>query len=102
MKPVITPAVLNDLRAKGVDVQPVSRTGCVIRGIATDVISAADAEHVQMVVCGYPPAAFPDEDLLTWCHDCACTIVHRPHAPRTPIKVCVRCAVNRLKDLEAL
>lgn len=100
-KPAVTQAVLDDLRAKGIEVHPVSRTGQVIAGIPTDLISAEAAERVEMVVCGYPPAAFPDEDLLTWCHDCACAIVHRPHAPRAPVKVCWRCAMRRLQRLPA-
>jgi len=95
----ITQAVIDDLRAKGIDVQAVSATGRVISGLATEMISAEAAERAQMVVCGYPPSAYPDEDLLTWCHDCACAIVHRPHAPRTPIKVCQRCARRRLEQL---
>jgi hypothetical protein len=92
----ITQNVIDDLRAKGIDVQPVSMTGQRIAGIETELISAEAAERVEMVVCGYPPWAFPDEDLLAWCHDCQCAIVHRPHAPKTPVKVCWRCAQRRL------
>jgi hypothetical protein len=91
--------VLDDLRARGIDVQAVSSTGRVVRGLQTDLISAEAAERAEMVVCGYPPSAYPDEDLLTWCADCACAIVHRPHAPKTPVKVCTRCATRRLQQL---
>ena len=99
MKPGITQAILDDLRAKGIDVRTVNTTVREVAGIQTELITAEEAERVNLVVCGYPPAAFPGEDLLTWCHDCACAIVHRPHAPRTPIKVCVRCARRRLEQL---
>jgi hypothetical protein len=101
MKPNIglTQAVLDDLRAKGIDVRTVNRTQRDVHGIATELVSAEAAEQSALVICGYPPAAFPDEDLLTWCHDCQCAIVHRPHAPKTPIKVCLRCAKRRLESL---
>lgn len=99
MKPSITQAVVDDLRAKGIAVRCVNTRVREVAGIETDLISADEAEQSILVVCGYPPAAFPDEDLLTWCHDCACAIVHRPHAPRTPIKVCPRCARRRLLEL---
>jgi len=95
----VTQAVLDDLRAKGIDVHAVNTTRRVVHGIQTELVSAAAAEDSALVICGYPPAAYPDEDLLTWCHDCACAIVHRPHAPRTPIKVCTRCALRRLQAL---
>jgi hypothetical protein len=95
----ITQAVIDDLRARGIDVQAVSATGREIYGVATELIDADAAERVQMVVCGYPPSAYPDEDFLTWCHDCQCAIVHRPHAPKAPVKVCLRCARRRLERL---
>jgi hypothetical protein len=95
----ITQAILGELRAKGIDVRCVNTKVHEVHGIPTELISAEDAERVDVVVCGYPPAAFPDEDLLTWCHDCACAIVHRPHAPKAPIKLCVHCARRRLEQL---
>ena len=95
----LTQAVIDDLRARGIDVHAVNTTQRVALGIQTDLISAADAEQSELVICGYPPAKYPDEDLLTWCHDCHCAIVHRPHAPKTPIKVCASCGVRRLQAL---
>jgi hypothetical protein len=82
---VITPAVWADLEARG-------QTGPA----GVDVVSAAQAEAADLVVCGDPPSHYPGEDVLTWCHDCRCAIVHRPHMPRAPIKVCQRCAARRL------
>lgn len=95
-RPIITQDILDDLRTKGIDVRAVHTSLHEVCGITTELVSAAEAERADMVVCGYPPAAYPDEDLLTWCHDCQCAIVHRPHAPRAPDKVCVRCARRRL------
>lgn len=94
----VTNAVLQDLRARGL-VRAVSRTQAQIRGLDVELIGDDDAEGALMVVCGYPPSAYPSEDILTWCHDCHCAIVHRPHAPRRPIKVCDRCARVRLQQL---
>jgi len=98
--PAITQAVLDDCRAKGIEIDAVHTSMPVVHGIRTRLVSAVEAEQVQMVVCGYPPAAFPDEDILTWCADCHCAIVHRPHAPRTPPKVCPRCARLRVIQFE--
>ncbi len=95
----LTQAVLDDLRARGIDVQAVHTSRPVVHGLQTTLVSAEDAERSALVVCGYPPSHYPGEDILTWCHDCQCAIVHRPHAPRTPIKVCSRCAVRRLQAL---
>lgn len=103
MKPFvgITQAVIDDLRARGIEIDLANRTETRVAGLATRVIDAVEAERAAIVICGDPPSAYPDEDVLTWCHDCHGAIVHRPHAPRAPIKVCARCATRRLAAMVA-
>lgn len=62
-----------------------------IGGKEVKVVSQEDAEKVDFVVCG-PTSYFPD-DVKTVCAQCRTPIVHRPHAPKRPPKVCMTCAV---------
>jgi hypothetical protein len=81
----VTPGVVEDLRARGL---------ALPAGVA--VLDVTRAERAGMVVCGFPPSHYPAEDVLTWCHDCRRAIVHRPHMPRAPMKVCIPCAARRV------
>jgi len=54
-----------------------------------------DGEDCDYVVCirATNPLAFPD-NLVSTCCKCGCTIQYRPHAPKTPAKMCVECAIS--------
>lgn len=54
------------------------------------IVSDEEAEKVDFVVCGYPPGHFSD-DITTVCSKCGKAIVHRPHAPKRPPKICFAC-----------
>lgn len=88
MRP-ISAADRADLRRQGIDLDA--------GAIQTRRMSPTEAERADLVICGGPPAEFPDEDVLAWCADCGTAIVHRPHAPRAPVKVCVPCGWARLQ-----
>lgn len=60
------------------------------------VVNPAEAEEAAFVVCGFE-SGWPD-DVWTTCCDCGNPICHRPHAPRGPAKICMRCALVHLKD----
>jgi hypothetical protein len=53
------------------------------------IASPAECEQADFVVCG-PVSYFPD-DVHTTCAFCATPIVHRPHAPVLPPKICFEC-----------
>lgn len=55
------------------------------------VVSMEDAEKADFCVCGWD-SYFPD-DITTVCSACGRKIVHRPHAPKKPPKICLNCAV---------
>ena len=86
----LTEAVLEDLRAEfGPQIGPPPPF--------VSVITPAEAEAAAMVICAFPPPSAPGENVLTWCHDCGRAIVHRIHAPRAPIKVCLLCFGRRAR-----
>ena len=59
------------------------------------VVSADDAEEVDMVVCNRVgmPTRFRDNEYGT-CSICGFAIYFRPHIPRRPRRVCVTCALQ--------
>ena len=58
------------------------------------VVSEAEAETADMVVCMRNGAGeYFSDDIRTTCAVCGGGIHHRPHAPKTPPKVCMECAV---------
>jgi hypothetical protein len=66
-------------------------------GIKAKILSRADSENVDAVVCG--PKSFYVDDVHTYCAACACVgrltpIVHRPHAPKAPPNICMDCAAK--------
>lgn len=87
---VVTEAVLEDLRAEFGKVGPPPAS--------IKVMTALEAEGAAMVVCAEPPGV-PGGNVLTWCHDCGRAIVHRTHAPRAPIKVCLGCFARRARGI---
>lgn len=54
------------------------------------VVGPDTAEDSAFVVCSYPPPRFPD-DCWSSCSKCGRAIVHRPHAPKKPPKICSDC-----------
>ncbi len=58
-----------------------------------------DGEDCDYVVCirATSPLAFPD-NLVSTCSKCGCTIQYRPHAPKTPAKMCVECAIPEMRE----
>jgi hypothetical protein len=74
-----------------------------IGGLKIEVVSAAEAEQVAYVVCGRAsdPSPFTD-NVHTTCGMCGAAIMHRPHAPAAPMKICVPCMVARAEAEEGL
>ncbi len=68
-----------------------------IKGIQCQIVSPEDAEKSDFVVCAPEtvPLYFPD-NLTGECADCGDPIQWRPHAPRTPPKICMRCMEIRV------
>ena len=65
-----------------------------VAGIPMTVVSDAAAEEADMVVC--MPADFPspfDDNVKAPCAQCGQPIIHRPHVPKRPAKVCISCAL---------
>lgn len=56
-----------------------------------EIRSEAECEEADAVVCG-DISYFPD-DVKTTCAWCKKKIVHRPHVPKRPPKVCISCMV---------
>ncbi len=69
---------------------PDART--TICGLPVEIVDELTAERVDFVVCG-PASYFPD-DVHTTCAACERPIVHRPHVPMVPPKICVECAIR--------
>lgn len=58
-------------------------------------VSAEEAETVDFVVCA--PSEWPTpfvDNVETVCAHCGRAIMHRPHAPKRPPKICVVCATQ--------
>lgn len=63
-----------------------------IAGLTVTVGTEAECEAVTAVICG-PVSSFAD-DVHSFCAWCQTPIVHRPYVPRTPPKICLRCALT--------
>lgn len=73
-----------------------------LRGIEAEVVSDAEAEECTAVVCmeaGTGPYPWND-NVETNCSACGRAIIHRPHVPKKPPKICLACA-NTLLGQEA-
>jgi hypothetical protein len=56
------------------------------------VVSEEEAEKVDYVVCmPVGPSPF-DNNLEADCYCCGRRIMHRPHVPKRPPKICIYCA----------
>ena len=67
-----------------------------IEGLRVQLVSPEEAEQTAMVACmpadQVDPTVFAD-NVLTECSQCGRKIVHRPHAPKKPPKICVPCVM---------
>lgn len=63
-----------------------------------EVVSIEEAEKAGAVACAFAdqPRFFTD-DVETNCADCQKAIIHRPHAPKAPTKLCVPCIKARIE-----
>jgi hypothetical protein len=73
------------------------------KGIEIEVIPDEEAEKVDYVVCVRVGTPSPfDDNLTAFCCKCGTKVIHRWHAPRTPPKICLECALEMSeKDAEA-
>lgn len=63
--------------------------------LVKNIVSDEEAEEADAVVCA-PLADSPFEDNVhTECAECGCQIMHRPHAPKKPKKICMECAIEQ-------
>jgi hypothetical protein len=53
-------------------------------------------EKADLVVCGLLQLPLPTGSVVASCASCGTPIMHRDHAPKAPIKVCVPCAQRRM------
>lgn len=66
-----------------------------------EVVTPEEAETADAVVCMRTNATtkrYFEDDVYTHCHYCKEEIYHRPTVPVKPIKVCLDCAVKRLRQ----
>lgn len=71
-----------------------------IHGVPVTVVSDEEAEKSDMVVCvlkGQEQERFKADNIYTTCHVCGRDITHRPHAPKTPPKICMDCAIKMMQ-----
>ena len=60
------------------------------------IVDQDEAEEADMVVCLRLGAPSPFTDnLVSPCADCGHPVIHRPHVPSRPPKVCLECATMR-------
>jgi hypothetical protein len=64
--------------------------------IDVNVGTEEECEAATFVVCG-PVSYFPD-DVHTTCAWCQAPIVHRPHVPKTPVKICLACMTQHVQQ----
>ncbi len=65
--------------------------------IPMTIVGAEEAETADAVVClrkADDPGVFQD-NLTGLCNDCGAEVVFRPSAPKAPIRICLRCAMER-------
>jgi hypothetical protein len=64
--------------------------------VGITVVSQERAEKAVFVVCAKADFETPfDDNVETVCCDCDVAIIHRPHAPAAPPKICMECAILR-------
>ena len=69
-----------------------------IGGIEAEMVSEAEAETADMVVCVPWEWGSPfSDDICGYCVTCGRSIRYRPHAPKRPPKICLKCAAEAIK-----
>lgn len=64
--------------------------------ITATVVDQEEAEKASFVVCANADLETPfTGNVETTCCDCGTAIIHRPHAPKAPPKICMKCVVLR-------
>jgi hypothetical protein len=72
-----------------------------IKGIPVELMSDAEAEKADFVVC-MPVGDSPFDDNLTgFCCKCGIKVMYRWHAPRKPAKICLECCAKEAEKLNA-
>jgi hypothetical protein len=70
----------------------------IIGGLEVTVVSDADAEKVDYVVCmPWGPSPF-DDNLKGTCCKCGAAVMYRWHAPRKPKRICINCLDGALDE----
>lgn len=78
-----------------------ANSGGKVNGIDVTVVSEQEAEEASFVVCvfeGMELDRFKKDNIYTRCFVCNRRITHRPHAPKTPPKICMDCAIAQYSD----
>jgi hypothetical protein len=93
-----TERLIARLNARGRKAIGNAESGGLIDGLPVEIVSDDEAEKAAFVVCvfaGQESEGFKASNVSANCADCGSPIVHRPHAPKAPPKICVRCAFKR-------
>jgi len=62
-----------------------------------DQLEITDGEESDVLVCRLvTEPLYMNDNLVAQCADCMRMIQHRPHAPKTPRKVCDECAFKNI------
>ena len=71
-----------------------------ICGVEVPVVSNEEAEQCDFVVCGSADQPNPwNDNIETVCCACGTPIIHRPHVPEKPPKICMQCVLDRMKGI---
>ena len=63
------------------------------------VVTDAEAEKATVIMCMPDTGVrYFSDDVETTCSQCGCAIIHRPHVPAGPPKVCVDCVRKMMED----
>jgi hypothetical protein len=73
------------------------REKITLGGVPVTVVSEAEAETVDYVVCMPDGPSKFDDNLTGFCAHCGTKIMFRWHVPRKPKKICLNCA-NKLAE----
>lgn len=71
-----------------------------IGGVPIEVVSDAEAETVDYLVCMRADSPSPFNDNLTgFCCKCGVKVMFRWHAPRKPPRICLECMSKQAENL---
>lgn len=72
-----------------------------IDGVKATVVSEEDAENADAYFCVRKGAPTPFTDNVEGeCSLCGHTVIHRPHGPTKPRKICIECAIEIINSEE--